>query len=175
MVTEADLWRHVKEDASFRILVWGPGEGSPFYHVRLAIREALRGVFARVEFSEDIVTPSTGRSNWLDSLAIQERLQALGANLVYLLASSPGAKLELILFWKYANIGPKLHVLTAEDLDDGSFLGRVTSDIVSRMPRHHVHSFPTITAPALADFCVDHARQWYVGTHPEGPPNLGIP
>jgi hypothetical protein len=169
------LSQAVKDDKAFRILVWGPGKKSPHYPIRDSLRKQLGEHFGQVEFSEEIKsgTPPPG-SFWLADIAFQERLHATNANIVYLIPTSTGARLELILFWSYRNIAPKMHILLPKDHHEDSFIGRVTRDIIRRIPKHQLHVFATkdFTEDRICAYCIDHAKHIYVSTHPTGPPDF---
>jgi len=170
------LFAAVRKDNAFSILVWGPGEKGPHYAIRLTVRDRLREYFARVEFSEDIDDVPAMGSFWLENIAFLERLHATKANIVYLIPTSTGPQLELILYWSYRNIGPKIHVLLLENGPENSFIERVTWAIVRRMPTHQVHRFPPsgFNENAVANYCVEHAKSFYMSTHPLGPPDLEL-
>jgi hypothetical protein len=56
---------------------------------------------------------------------------------------------------------------------DDSFLGRVFADALTLLERHHqVERFDTFNEATVAAYCLDHAKSWYMATHPEGPTNL---
>jgi len=169
------LARAVKDDPSFSILVWGPGDKHPHYPIRTALRDHLREYFARVQFSEDAPAPSTAsRVSWFENLAFEERLHGTKADIIYLLLSSTGPRLELILYWGYKNVGPKLHVLVPEEAHEDSFIGRVTNDILARIPKYQLHRFPVgrFNKDMVCAYCRKHARDFYVSKHPAGPPDL---
>jgi len=173
---EADVWRRVSKDRTVDLLVWGPGEHGADYPIRIAVKQTLQEFFTggTVLFSEDDPsTTSAVPASWLGRLAFRERLQAAKANVVYIIPTSPGPKLELILFSRYTEIASKLHVLMPAHHTDNSFMGRVFFDALALLERHHqVQSFSTFTEAAVAAYCLDHAKSWYMATHPEGPPDL---
>jgi hypothetical protein len=175
-MNEADLWRGAASDPAVSLLVWGPGETGSDYAIRLAIKETLQAFFenGRVRFSEDEdITPTPDSVKWLDKLAVQERLQAARADVVYIVATSPGAKLEVILFGRYKEVAPKLHVLLPKVHEDRSFLGRVASDVVAMLESNHqVQRFDDFTKETVCAYCLSHAKSWYMRTHPEGPASL---
>jgi hypothetical protein len=172
---EADFWRRVGDDPGVNLLVWGPGEHGPDYPLRVAVKETLQGFFAKgtVLFSEDDTSTAPAPTTWLGRLAVQERLQAARSNVVYIIPTSPGAKLELILFSRYKEVSTKLHVLMPAHHNDDSFMGRVFADALALLERNHqVQRFDTFTDTTVAAYCLDHARAWYMMEHPEGPPSL---
>jgi hypothetical protein len=171
---EADFWRRVGDDHGVNLLVWGPGEHGPDYYIRVAVKDTLQGFFKKgtVLFSEDD-PGATAPKEWLGRLAVQERLQAAKASTVYIIPTSPGAKLELILFTRYREIAGKLHALMPTHHEDNSFMGRVFADTLALLERNHqVERFDTFNDTTVAAHCLEHAKAWYMTEHPEGPPSL---
>lgn len=171
---ETDLWRLAGQDPGVNLLVWGPGELSPNYAIRLAVKEALQQFFVRgkVLFSEDDDSPAQAPNSWLGRIAVRERLQAARASTVYIIPTSPGAKLELILFSRYREVAGKLHVLLPRRHEDHSFVGRVFADSLASLPAEQVRGFDDFDAATVAEYCLTHAKAWYMREHPEGPPSL---
>jgi len=172
---EADLWRRVGDDPTVNFLVWGPGDHGADYQIRVAVKETLQGFFAKgtIRFSEDDAVAAPTPTHWLGRLAVQERLQAARADVVYIIPTSPGAKLELILYSRFREVAPKLHVLMPTHHTDNSFMGRVFADALTLLENHRqVQRFATFTDATVAAYCLDHAKSWYMAMHPEGPSSL---
>ena len=88
--------------------------------------------------------------------------------MVYIIPTSPGAKLELILFGRYKEIGPKLHVLMPTSHTDDSFMGRVFADTLTLLEAsHQVKRFDIFNAVTVASYCLNHSKSWYMQGHPE--------
>jgi hypothetical protein len=100
---------------------------------------------------------------------------AAQADLVYIIPTSPGPKLELILFSRYKEVAAKLHVLLPACHTDDTFTGRVFEEAVSMLDRHHqVRRFTDFNTASVVAYCVDQAKSWYMAAHPEGPPCLSL-
>jgi|ERR1041384_3042394 hypothetical protein len=97
------------------ILVWGPGKRDPAYTKRKDIRRELQSQFpnAAVHFSEDERLRCLTRGKVL-RLSQEELLQAMAADLIFVLDSSKGAGEEIARYSAYPFIARKMVVLSHE-------------------------------------------------------------
>jgi hypothetical protein len=123
------------------VLVWGPGpDAADLYAKRLHIRDELRRDGIAAVFSEeiDIQVPGTGVS-----AKMRELLQALSADLIVVLQSSPGSIAETHDFAEFVrDVGSKLMVfIDAKAVDGYSYTGALAE---LQVLFHNVHTY---TAP----------------------------
>lgn len=172
------FWRAAKADKAFRILVWGPSDTHPKYSIRSRVRDVLLGRFAVVNFSEELVAdePEPDPADWLAPIATRERLHAEQATVVYVIAVSPGAMLEVILFSRYGSLREKMHIWLADDFRATSFTEKVFEDVIRGRTTGTVHRVPAMlfTPDYVAEQCLVDASRRYMASYPEGPPNLGL-
>ena len=105
------------------ILVWGPGpQGGDLYNKRLQIRGQLRSIGIAALFSEEINV--VGNYPELSAKA-NEMCQALAADFIIVIQSSPGSTAEVHDFAGFIeDIGRKMLIFIDERAQDGySFTG----------------------------------------------------
>jgi len=106
------LTKKLKESSNIvRIWLGGPGKDTPLYHFRELVKQMLEKENFKVDFSEDY-----GGGPDIASKEIQE---VITADLVLLMAVSPGSSSECIEFSYLEKIRPKMRIFFPKDFQSG--------------------------------------------------------
>lgn len=98
------------------VLVWGPGKqgDKDFYRKRVQIRDKLKELGHKAEFSEDILTPSVIEAGGIN-LSVAELLQAREYEYIVTIMSSPGSIGEVHDFCHMPKIAHKMMICINEE------------------------------------------------------------
>jgi hypothetical protein len=125
------------ESTPLTVLVWGPGESdSPLYDQRIEILNALRDTNIDANMSEQLADPS---EEW--SVQSQEFVQAMAADVIVVLCTSPGSIAEVAGFSNYPEIASKM-VVFIDRSHDQSYVAVGPARDVSIFGNVHYYDSP---------------------------------
>jgi hypothetical protein len=148
------------EAISLTVLVWGPGKGHDLYPVRVGIINDLRAANFNAETSENVVTEV---GVW--SVRSQELLQAMAADLIVILCSSPGSIAEMSDFSNQKEIAQKMLVFLDGRHKKG-YVGSGPARDLSVFGHVHWYKDPDdVDSGKIALMVLHHAQQYQLATY----------